>query len=121
MCREATMEDLSIQVLWEYRKYNHFVRDVGWQCLVNYKAGGPLDESCFGWFNQVMRACLNTGAKCIPDIYNYARWYGGVVDQGWPMNDQFGNLWAQLAQRYANQPNVIFGLMNEPHDLDMNA
>ena len=108
----------------------HFVRDdhlnifripVGWQYLVNYKAGGPMDESFFGWFNQVMQACLNTGAKCILDIHNYARWYGGVIGQGGPSNDQFGNLWAQLAQRYANQPNVIFGLMNEPHDLDMNA
>ena len=108
----------------------HFARDdhlnifrlpVGWQYLLNNKLGGPLDETFFGTYDRLMQACLATGAKCILDVHNYARWNGGIIGQGGPSNDQFGNLWAQLAQRYASQSNVIFGLMNEPHDLDINT
>ena len=108
----------------------HFSRDdhlnifrlpVGWQYLLNYNLGGPLDETFCSTYDHLMQACLATGAKCILDIHNYARWNGGIIGQGGPSNDQFGNLWAQLAQRYASQSNVIFGLMNEPHDLDINA
>lgn len=68
-----------------------------------------------------MQACLGTGAYCIIDIHNYARWDGQIIGQGGPSNDDFASLWSQLAQAYAGQPNVIFGLMNEPHDLDINV
>ena len=45
-----------------------------------------------------------------------ARWNGAIIGQGGPTNAQFANTWSQIAQKYANQPNVIFGIMNEPHD-----
>lgn len=32
---------------------------------------------------------------------------------------QFANVWSLLAKRYANQDRIIFGIMNEPHDLDI--
>lgn len=98
---------------------NLFRLPVGWQYLVDNSLGGPLDESFFSTYDQIMQACLATGALCILDVHNYARWNGGIIGQGGPSNDQFSNLWAQLAQKYASQSNVVFGLMNEPHDLDM--
>lgn len=98
---------------------NLFRLPVGWQYLVNNDLGGPLDQSFLSTYDQLMQACLATGALCILDVHNYARWNGGIIGQGGPTNDQFSNLWAQLAQKYASQGNVIFGLMNEPHDLDM--
>lgn len=102
-------------------KLNLFRLPVGWQYLVNYNLGGPLDQSFLSTYDHIMQACLATGALCILDVHNYARWYGGVIGQGGPSNAQFASLWAQLAQKYASQGNVIFGLMNEPHDLDMTA
>jgi endoglucanase len=42
-----------------------------------------------------------------------ARWNGGIIGQGGPTNDQFVNLWSQLAKKYAGQPKMMFGLMNE--------
>lgn len=35
-------------------------------------------------------------------------------------NDALANLWTQLAKKYASSDNVVFGVMNEPHDLDIN-
>lgn len=32
---------------------------------------------------------------------------------------KFANFWTNIATRYATEEKVIFGLMNEPHDLDI--
>ena len=100
---------------------NIFRLPVGWQWLVNNQLGGTLDSTNFGDYDQLMQACLSTGAKCILDVHNYARWNGGIVGQGGPSNDDLANLWSQLASKYASSTNVIFGVMNEPHDLDINT
>jgi endoglucanase len=54
------------------------------------------------------------------DIHNFARWNGGIIGQGGPTDDQFVALWTQLATKYAADDKVVFELMNEPHDLDIN-
>ncbi|MCJ1283475.1 hypothetical protein MMC26_002804 [Xylographa opegraphella] len=108
----------------------HFVTDdkltcfrlpVGWQYLVANTLGGTLDPTFFASYNQLVQGCLATGAHCIVDLHNYARWNGGIVGQGGPTNAQLNSVWSQLAAKYANQPNIIFGTMNEPHDLTMST
>jgi len=96
---------------------NIFRLPVGWQYLVNNKLGGTLDSNNFGRYNQLVQACLNTGAYCMLDVHNYARWNGQIIGQGGPDNAQFTNLWTQLASKYGSNDKVIFGLMNEPHDV----
>jgi len=68
-----------------------------------------------------MQACLSTGAYCAIDIHNFARFNGLIINQssGGPTDAQFANLWSQLATKYASNTKIIFGLMNEPHDLDI--
>ncbi|KAI1355153.1 glycoside hydrolase family 5 protein [Xylaria sp. FL0043] len=110
---------------------SHFVNDksmnifrlpVGWQFLLNNQLGGTLDSNNSGQYDQLVKACLGTGASCIVDIHNYARWNGQIVGQGGPTDDQFANVWSQLATKYASEEKVIFGLMNEPHDMpDINT
>jgi endoglucanase len=109
---------------------SHFVNDdnlnifrlpVAWQYLVNNNLGGILDATKFTNYDQLVQACLATGASCIVDIHNYARWNGRIIGQGGPTNAQFTSLWSQLAAKYQSTANVIFGVMNEPHDLDINA
>ncbi|KAI1129150.1 glycoside hydrolase family 5 protein [Nemania abortiva] len=110
---------------------SHFVTDnsmnifrlpVGWQFLVNNQLGGTLDSGNLGQYDQLMQACLGTGATCIIDIHNYARWNGQIIGQGGPTDDQFANLWSQLATKYASEEKIMFGLMNEPHDVpDINT
>lgn len=94
---------------------------VGWQYLTNSVVGGDLDESNFANYDSLMTNCLATGAKCLIDIHNYARWDGEIIGQGGPTNDEFAALWTSLATLYANNTNVIFGIMNEPHDLTVST
>lgn len=96
--------------------FNAYRLPVGWQFLVNNKVGAKLSSANFAKYNDLVRACLATGAHCIIDIHNYARWNGGIIGQGGPSNGAFASLWSQLAKRYAKETKVIMGLMNEPHD-----
>lgn len=98
--------------------FNIFRLPVGWQWLVNNNLGGTLDATKIGQYDQLVQACLATGASCIIDIHNYARFNGKVIGSaGGPTDDQFVSLWTQLAKRYGSNNKILFGLMNEPHDL----
>ena len=96
---------------------NIFRLPVAWQYLVNNVLGGTLDETNFGKYDELVQACLKTGAHCIIDIHNYARWNGKVIGApGGPTASDFSGLWGQLAGKYKDQTSVVMGLMNEPHD-----
>lgn len=97
-------------------KMNAFRLPVGWQFLVNNECGGQLNSANFAKYDALVKACLVTGAHCIIDIHNYARWDGAIIGQGGPSNDQFASLWSQLMKHYASEPNVVVGMVNEPHD-----
>lgn len=108
---------------------NHFVKDdklnifrlpVGWQYITGSNLGGTLNSANLQNYDQLVQACLKTGATCIVDIHNYARWNGQIIGQGGPTNDQFVNLWTQIATKYKSQSNIAFGVMNEPHEVDIN-
>ncbi|WWD22615.1 hypothetical protein CI109_107108 [Kwoniella shandongensis] len=107
----------------------HFVKDganvfrlpVGWQYLVgNNEASTSLDSTFFATYDNLVQSVLSQGAYAMIDIHNYARWNGQIIGQGGPSNDDFANVWSQLAKKYANDDKVIFAIMNEPHDLDIN-
>lgn len=107
---------------------NHFVKDDGinvlripttWQFLVNSQLGGDLDDSNLSKYDQLVQSCLDTGAHCMIDIHNFARWDGQIIGQGGPTDEQFASFWRQLAGKYATNDRIIFELMNEPHDLDV--
>jgi endoglucanase len=100
---------------------NMFRLPVSWQFLVNNKLGGPLDGNNFAKYDQLMQSCLSTGAHCMIDIHNFARWNGGIIGQGGPTDDEFASLWTQLAEKYAANDKVVFGLMNEPHHLNVDT
>ncbi|KAI7301867.1 Endoglucanase [Hortaea werneckii] len=108
----------------------HFVNDdglnafrlpAGWQYLVNDNLGGTLDSSNFGTYDNLMQGCLDVAEMCILDIHNYARWNGQIVGQGGPTNKEFASLWSQLATKYADNDKVVFGVMNEPHGVDIDS
>jgi endoglucanase len=75
-----------------------------------------------GKYDKLIKACLSTGAYCAIDLHNFARWNGKIIGQdGGPSNDQFADIWKQLATKYKDNEKVVFGLMNEPHDVDITA
>ncbi|KAI1484361.1 glycoside hydrolase superfamily [Biscogniauxia mediterranea] len=106
----------------------HFVKNDGinllrlptsWQFLVNNNLGGDLDATNLAKYDQLMQACLATGAHCMIDVHNFARYDGKIIGQGGPTDAQFAALWSALATKYASEDRVVFELMNEPHDLDI--
>ncbi|KAF4625619.1 hypothetical protein G7Y89_g12550 [Cudoniella acicularis] len=107
----------------------HFVKDdhmnifrlpVGWQYITGGNLGGPLQSSNLAKYDGLVQSCLKTGSVCIVDIHNYARWNGKIIGQGGPTNDQFVNLWKQIATKYKSNDKIAFGVMNEPHEVDIN-
>jgi len=79
--------------------------------------GGTIDSGFFSRYDTTVQQGLATGAYVIIDLHNYARWNGQIINQGGPTNAQYASLWSQLAAKYASNPKIIFGIMNEPHDL----
>ncbi|EJT97750.1 hypothetical protein DACRYDRAFT_127563 [Dacryopinax primogenitus] len=73
------------------------------------------------YYNEVVQTALATNAYVILDVHNYARWNGEIINQGGPTIEQYASLWYQMASFYKNEPRVIYGLMNEPHDLPDNS
>ncbi|KAG8898114.1 hypothetical protein FRC01_011018, partial [Tulasnella sp. 417] len=47
------------------------------------------------------------------------RWNGQVIGQSGVTDNPYVKLWQMIATYYANEPRVIFGLMNEPYKLDI--
>ncbi|KAG2053136.1 glycoside hydrolase [Suillus hirtellus] len=97
--------------------YNVFRLPVGWQYLTNDKMTGVLDKTQFAKYNTLVSDCLSTGAYCEIDIHNYARYNGQIIGQGGPSNKIFAELWSNIASHWKNETKVIFGVMNEPHDI----
>ncbi|TFY79534.1 hypothetical protein EWM64_g4481 [Hericium alpestre] len=97
--------------------YNVFRLPVGWQYLVGDTLGGPIVDANMAEYDALVQTCLATGASCIIDIHNYARWNNEIIGQGGPTNEQFAALWSAIAAKYADEPKIIFGVMNEPHDI----
>ncbi len=54
--------------------FNVFRLPVGWQFLTNEVIGGDINEDNFVKYDALVQACLNTGASCIIDLHNYARY-----------------------------------------------
>jgi len=95
---------------------NIFRVPFAWQ-LMTPTLGGTISSSFFSRYDATVQQGLATGAYVILDLHNYARWNGAVINQGGPTNAQYASLWSQIAAKYASNPKVIFGIMNEPHDL----
>jgi endoglucanase len=102
-------------------KLNIYRLPIGWQHLTDNKLGGALDATVAGAYDKLVKGCLATGAVCLIDLHNYARWNGQIVGQGGPTNDQFADVWSRIATKYASEKNIAFGLMNEPHDLTIST
>ncbi|KAJ7203800.1 endoglucanase [Mycena pura] len=100
--------------------YNVFRLPVGWQFLVgNDTAVGPVSQANLVEYDALVQACLASGPAtfCILDIHNYARFDGKIIGQGGPTNAQFADTWGSLAAKYKDNSRIIFGIMNEPHDV----
>ncbi|KJA16684.1 glycoside hydrolase family 5 protein [Hypholoma sublateritium FD-334 SS-4] len=98
-------------------RFNTFRLPVGWQFLTNNLKSGVLSSANFAKYDALVQTCLGTGSYCIIDIHNYARFNGMIIGQGGPSDTTFARLWSNIASHYKSQSKLIFGIMNEPHDI----
>lgn len=95
---------------------------VAWQYLTNNILGGHLDTTNGAIYDGLVQGCVGAASSlCIIDIHNYARWNGNIIGQsGGAVTDaHLVTIWTDLATKYASESTVAFGIMNEPHDLNM--
>ena len=67
--------------------------------------------------DSVVADAHSNGMRVLLDVHNYAIYYGSVIGSQKLPPSTLGNLWGRIARRYKNKDWVIFGLMNEPKDL----
>lgn len=81
---------------------------------------GSLSTEELGLLKQSVELIRSHGMKIVLDPHNYG-YFGGkrLVTEEVP-EFVFGDFWTRLASEFSDQPDVYFGLMNEPHDIPAN-
>jgi endoglucanase len=60
-------------------------------------------------------------AHVIVDPHNYARYSGDIIGSSAVPSASFADFWSRLADQFRSNPYVVFGVMNEPHDMDVSV
>ncbi|MDB5407873.1 MAG: cellulase [Rhodospirillales bacterium] len=79
--------------------------------------GAQLDQEEVAHVSAVIDVARPRHVRVIIDIHNYARFNGKPIGASPVSVDDFAHFWGQLAAVFRDRPDVIFGLMNEPHDI----
>ncbi len=91
-----------------------------WERIQNDQ-NAPLNQDELARIKDVVNYAATKQAKVILDPHNGARYYGEIIgidgDLGALPVKAFQDLWGKLSQEFKENNNVIFGLMNEPHDM----
>ena len=64
-----------------------------------------------------MNRLTSQGAVVLLDPHNYARYGTAFIGSASVPNADFADFWSRLATEFKGNPNVLFGLMNEPYGL----
>ncbi len=87
-----------------------------WERL-QHRMQGDLDNEEMRRLDAVINYAGSKGMRVILDVHNYARYYGLVIGSKELPPDALADLWRRLGEKYKDNENVIFGLMNEPNGL----
>ncbi|WDS38141.1 glycoside hydrolase family 5 protein [Pseudoxanthomonas sp.] len=80
---------------------------------------GEFDPTQLKLLQKTVETASKHGISVLLDIHNYARYNGQKIGSDAVPVEVFTDLWTRLAREpaFANNPRVLFGLMNEPHDM----
>ncbi|MGV8938583.1 MAG: glycoside hydrolase family 5 protein [Allorhizobium sp.] len=76
-----------------------------------------FDPQEFALLTQTVRRMRVLGLKVVLDPHNYGRFNGQVIGSADVPVKSFEDLWERLAGEFGQDPDIIFGLMNEPYDM----
>ena len=133
---EAGVNTLRFPFSWEYFQAPAEVAGNG--TPINFTTdvspdGGAGAQGNAGYYATQVTEFTDAGLTVIIDMHNYMRYDpGGVIGnntnatatsvigggQGGPSTAAYATAWGSIAAQFAANPNVMFDLMNEPHDLD---
>ncbi|MCO6185305.1 glycoside hydrolase family 5 protein [Rhizobium sp. L1K21] len=80
--------------------------------------GSDFDQDELKRLRETVDAARAEHLNIILDVHNYAYFAGSMIGSHSTTVADFADLWARLAKEFANQPDISFGLMNEPHDIE---
>ena len=78
---------------------------------------GAFDAAELARLDTTVASMTGKGAYVILDPHNYARYNGQLIGSTAVSNAAFADFWSRLAEHYASNARVIFGLVNEPHTM----
>ncbi|WP_416798432.1 glycoside hydrolase family 5 protein [Ciceribacter azotifigens] len=76
-----------------------------------------LDAAELARLVETVERLRDRGMRIVLDPHNYARYRGEPIGSAAVPVAAFADFWGRLARVFASQPDVSFGLMNEPHDI----
>lgn len=82
------------------------------------EAYGELDPAELARLDEVVNLVIDAGAQIILNPHSYARYYDAVIGESDLEVGAFEDLWFRLASHYGTNERVIFGLMNEPAEME---
>ncbi|KAL0063353.1 hypothetical protein AAF712_009748 [Marasmius tenuissimus] len=99
-------------------------------CPLETGLGSTFNETYFDEYADAINyITVEKGAYALLDPHNYMRYndpsaqpfsgsvIGNTSDPTAATTEQFGEFWTELAGRFVDNPKVIFGINNEPHDM----
>lgn len=76
-----------------------------------------LDPAELARLEAAVRRIRAAGLAVVLDLHDYGRYRDVPVGSAAVPNEAFADLWSRLARRFKADDGVVFGLMNEPHDM----
>ncbi|MBS0232369.1 MAG: glycoside hydrolase family 5 protein [Proteobacteria bacterium] len=64
----------------------------------------------------LIRGAARVDAVIIIDFHQFGRTQSGLIGRDHAATKELASSWSEIAKRLKDQPNVIFNLMNEPHE-----
>jgi endoglucanase len=77
---------------------------------------GTLDATELARLDDVVNYATSKGLKIEIEPHDYGKGFGALIGSAQTPNSAFAEFWGKLAQHFAANPRVIFGLMNEPNE-----
>jgi endoglucanase len=83
---------------------------------VQHAKNGALDAVELGRLDDVVNYTTGKGLKIEIEPHNFGYGFGALIGSAQTPNSAFADVWGKFALHFKSNPDVIFGLMNEPHD-----
>ena len=77
---------------------------------------GSLDGTQLAQIDDFVGYAAQKGITVDLDPHNYGYAFGDVVGATSQSTAEFADFWGKMASHFQSAPNVMFGLMNEPHE-----